>query len=173
MKNIIINTNTIQVFIINTLFIGLILLHHVSCVEKEEFETFEMDGFIVGFNPCTINHQYRIGYVIISNDFSDTIATYSLSPKEFRMPTPVGLNPNRPLYTIPEQEFRYFRGSAYFPEFLYNPYSLIKNYPIKVTYRKASENEYVANRCTFDIFLGDFIRQWLNNQVIVVKASKN
>lgn len=173
MKNLIQIIKNIQIRFLKYVFIVLVFLMQLACVEKEDFETFEMDGFIVGFNPCTINHQYRVGYVIISNDFSDTIATYSLSPKKFTMPAPVGLNPNRPLYTIPEHEFRYFGGSAYFPEFLYYPDSLIKNYPIKVTYRKASENEYVANRCSLEIFLGDFIRQWSNNQVIVVKASKN
>jgi hypothetical protein len=158
---------------LKSLFIGLILLLQVSCGEKEDFEIFEMEGFIVGFDPCTINHNYRVGYVIISNDFSDTIATYSLSPKEFKMPAPVGLNPNRPLYTIPEQEFRYFRDSAYFPEFLDSPDSLIKNYPIKVTYRKALEHEIPIIACQADFNMADFIKQRLFNQVIVLKASKN
>ncbi|GHB39029.1 hypothetical protein [Mongoliitalea daihaiensis] len=173
MKNLIQIIKNIQNRFLKYVFMVLVFLIQLACVEKEDFETFEMDGFIVGFNPCTINHQYRVGYVIISNDFSDTIATYSLSPKKFTMPAPVGLNPNRPLYTIPEHEFRYSGGSAYFPEFLYYPDSLIKNYPIKVTYRKALEHELQINRCRADFNMADFIKQWLFNQVIVVKASKN
>jgi hypothetical protein len=173
MINIIININTIHGFVIKSLFFCLMLLLQFSCIEKEDFELFEMEGFIVGFHPCSVNHSYRIGFVIISNDFSDTIATYSLSPNEFKMPAPVGLNPKRPLYSIPEHEFRYFRESAYFPEFLYYPDSLIINYPIKVTYRKALENERPSQICTTDIIRSDFSRQWVNNHVIVIKASRN
>ncbi len=165
-----IKVNNILGYIKVTLFIGLLLTLQFSCVEKEDFETFELEGFILGFDPCTINHNYRIGYVIISDDFSDTITTYNLSPEEYKMPAPVGLNPNRPLYTIPELEFRNFRGSAYFPEFLFYPDSLVKNYPIKLTYRKAQEHEKPILWCTTDFYMGDFINPWMNNQVIVIHA---
>lgn len=171
MKNIIQIVKNIHHSFLKYVFIGLVFLMPQSCVEKEDFDTFDMEGFIVGFDPCTV--RSKIGYVIISKDFVDTVTTYSLSPSENRMPAPVGLDPNRPLYTIPEQEFRYFRSSAYFPEFLYYPDSLIINYPVRIAYRKALEEERIVNFCSTDINTSDFWRQWGNNQVIVVKAFKN
>jgi len=156
------------------LLIGLLGILSFSCVEKDEnlsddvFETFELEGFLVGFDPCTVT--FLVGYVIISNDFQDTVTTYSLSPPEelYRMPTPVGLDPKSPLFSIPEDQFR---GGGVFPEF-HNPEPLTINYPIKITYRKILEEEKRIFFC--NAFIGrPFGRNWSNNQVIVLKAEKS
>lgn len=172
MKNLINIAKNICTNAINYVVLGLLFLMPLACIENDS-EFFEMEGFIVGFHPCSINHSYRIGYVVISNDFSDTITTFNLSPREFTMPTPVGLNPKKPIFTIPEDNFRYYRGSSYLAEFIDYPDSLIKNYPIKIVYRNAFEHEWPSMICNDDIFPGDFGRQWINNHVVVVRASKN
>ncbi len=149
------------------LFIGIASLLLLACTEKENLELEEVDGFIVGFDPCTISQQYRIGYVIISKDYLDTLITYNLSDRVFTLPASVGLNASKPLYTIPEDRFSGYRDSAYFPELYRN------DYPIKISYRKALDYELNINLCFTDINMGDFGRQIIYNQVIVVKASKN
>jgi len=134
MKNIINNTNTIQGFVMKPLFIGLMLMLQFSCVKREDFETFEMEGSIVGFDYCSFHSNGRVGYVIISNDLADTISTYSLSPERLRLLAPVGLNSKRPLFTIPEKVF-------YQEEFGRSREVLSQNFPIKVTYRRATQED--------------------------------
>jgi hypothetical protein len=149
------------------LFLGITSLLFLACTEKENPELQEAEGYIVGFDPCTINHHYRIGYVIISKDYLDTLVTYNLSDRVFTMPASVELKSSNPLYTIPEDRFSGYRDSAYFPELYRN------DYPIKISYRKALDHELIINLCTADINMGDFSRQMMNNQIIVVKVSRN
>ena len=167
MKNIIINTNTIQGFIMKPLFIGLMLMLQFSCVEREDFETFEMEGSIVGFDYCSFHSNGRVGYVIISNDLADTISTYSLSPERLRLPAPVGLNSNRPIFTIPEEAF-YQEGVVRSLEVL------SKNFPIKVTYRRATQEDkqHFSFLCIGELTTASFSQGvWDEKQVIVLKAS--
>jgi len=168
MKNIIINTNTIQGFIMKPMFIGLMLMLQFSCVEREDFETFEMEGSIVGFDYCSFHSNGRVGYVIISNDLADTISTYSLSPERLRLPAPVGLNSNRQIFTIPEDAF-YQAGLTRTQEVL------LENFPIKVTYRKATQEDKVrfATICLGEIFVSFARGVWDEKQVIVLKALRN
>lgn len=138
----------------------------VSLCENDRDQTEQIDGFIVGFDPCTINHQYRIGYVIISGDLKDTIVTYNLSDINFKMPASVLLELSDTLYTIPEICFANFINSAYFPS------EYQDKFKIKVEYRFAKEKEKVVNWCTHDINQADFWYQFLNNQVIIISAAK-
>lgn len=142
-----------------------LIMFHLSCQEKEEFELLEMEGFIMGFDPCTIRHNYRIGYVIIAADFSDTLVTYNLSDRDFTMPASVGLNSANKLYTIPYNQFEGYMDSGYFP--VPNRY----DYPIKVSYRRAMDHELTVNLCSTDLNMSDFLMQIINNQIIVVRAS--
>lgn len=138
----------------------------VTCNEKENPDSKDLEGFIVGFDPCTIRHSYPIGYVIISKDFKDTVVTYNISDESFKMPSSVFLDAKESLYTIPEANFSNFRSSAYFPE------SIRYNYPVKIRYRSALANEKPSNICLGDINMGDFGTQLINNQIIVLSLSK-
>lgn len=121
-------------------------------------------GYIVGFDPCTINHQYRIGYVIVSNDLSDTLVTYNISDRIYKMPASI-INGTDTLYSIQESFFQNYINSAYFPE------SVRYAFKIRVTYRKADQDETNYNVCTSDINQHDFSYQFEHNQVIIKSAS--
>lgn len=149
------------------LFMGItlfLLIAGVGCKEEKDDNEFKStEGYIVGFDPCTVNHHYRIGYVIVTTDLKDTLLTYNLSDATFKMPASVICNISDTLYKIPEVYFRNFRNSAYFPT------SVSSQLRIKFTYRNAFEKEQVFNMCTTDINQADF-----NNaeQVLIKSATK-
>ena len=149
------------------LLFGLLGILYFSCGEKENGELFEMNGFIAGYDYCSFHSNGRVGYVIISNDHADTIFTYSLSPARLRLPAPVGLIPNRPIFTISQHVFDQ-AGSTRTPEVF------LETFPIKVTYRKATQEEKIMFS---PLCLGIFVRfasgLWGEKQVIVLKASRN
>ena len=150
--------------LIKLLFLcGIIVFMAFSC-EKDDGEPIKtIEGYIVGFDPCTINHHYRIGYVIISTDLKDTLVTYNLSDSIYKMPANVINNVSDTLYKIPESYFQNYWCTAYFPD------SVCYKFKIKVTYRKATRDELNTNWCTHDINDSDF-----NNaiQVIIKSATK-
>ncbi|RPH25544.1 MAG: hypothetical protein EHM93_19925 [Bacteroidales bacterium] len=143
-----------------TLVIGLTTAF--SC-KKDDIDLKQAEGYIVGFDPCTINHHYRIGYVIITADLKDTLITYNLSDNTYKMPASVMCSTSDTIYKIPEGYFSNFRNSAYFPK------SVQYEFKIKLVFTKANENEMVFNVCTHDINQADF-----NNakQVIIKSATK-
>jgi hypothetical protein len=151
--------------ITKTALITLFGLTIMGC-EKDNNNLNFLEGYIVGFDPCTINHHYRIGYVIISTDTKDTLVTYNLSDYVFNMPASVLLNPLDTLYKIPESNFLNYRNSAYFPLDVRYEYKII------VTYIYATEDKRIFNLCTTDINQGDFSYQILHNQVLIKSATK-
>jgi len=137
-----------------------------SKCDKEVIKLKQAEGYIVGFDPCTVNHHYRIGYVIISSDLIDTLITYNLSDATFRMPATIMLNPFDTLYKIPESYFQNYRNSAYLP------IETRFDYKVKVTYTHATEVEKIFHECSADFNQGDFSNQILHNQVIIKSVSK-
>lgn len=135
----------------------LLALMGAGCGKEEENLT-RLDGYIVGFDPCTVNHHYRIGYVIVSTDLKDTLVAYNLSDVTFKIPASVLLQSSDTLYKIPESYFKAGRG-CYFPESARNEFN------IKVTYRFPKEEEKASFICNIDLFL-NFA------QIIVTSASK-
>lgn len=129
-----------------------------GCEKNEDNNLRNLDGYIVGFDPCTVNHHYRIGYVIISTDLKDTLVTYNLSDDIWKMPSSVQLNSSNILYTIPESYFKAERG-YYFPE------SARNEFKIKVTYRYPKEEEKTAFICNIDLFLN-------YKEIIITSATK-
>ena len=123
----------------------LVFLILVGSCSKDDNISTEKRAYIVGFDPCTINHSYKIGYVIITKDLKDTLITYSLSDKQFKMPASILLIPNDTLYKIPEAYFNNYRNSIYFPD------SLRYKYQVDIDYSFAKENEMVFYVCTTDI----------------------
>ncbi len=128
-------------------FIILLLLTTAlffTCSEENNQLTIKK-GYIVGFDPCTINHNYKIGYIIITEDLKDTLITYSLSDAIYKMPARVLFNPNHTLYKIPESYFQNYRNSPFFSE------SLRYEYPIDFSYSIANETEMIFYVCTTEI----------------------
>ena len=152
------------------LFIPLLLFMACGC-EKDNDEPINDDepiksieGYIVGFDPCTINNHYRIGYVIMSTDSNDILLTYNLSDSIYKMPASVMCNISDTLYQIPEYYFQYYRSSGYFPE------AVRYEFKVKATYTKAIGNELVYDiMCPADINISEF-----NDaiQVIIKSATK-
>ncbi|PKQ67920.1 hypothetical protein BZG01_06015 [Labilibaculum manganireducens] len=140
----------------------LFLIIGVGC-EKDDEKSNYAEGYIVGFDPCTINHQYRIGYIFISTDLQDTLVTYNLSDPSYKMPASVLLNPSDTLYKIPESYFQNYRNSAYLPK------AVRYEFKIKITYAYATNEEKKFNLCSTDFNYSDF-----NNakQVIIKSAIK-
>ncbi|HLO61303.1 MAG TPA: hypothetical protein VK179_21305 [Bacteroidales bacterium] len=125
---------------------------------KEEIEV--MNGYIVGFAPCTIYNQYRIGYIIISDNEMDTLEVYNLSDDVFKMPASIITNQSDTLFKIPWTYFENYRSSAYFPN------EARYQFKTRIYYRYAKENEKSIYWCTADVLFTSF------TQIIVVKALK-
>lgn len=140
---------------------GIILFVTYSC-EKDEHPVKYAVGYIVGYDPCTINHQYRIGYVIITKDLKDTLLTYNLSDSIYRMPASVVFNRDT-LYKIPWNFFQNYQVTAYFPDTLYYKFG------VEISYSLAKESEKVYNVCSHEINDSDFIN---TKQVIIKSATK-
>ena len=145
------------------LFSLLIMATLFTNCKKSEADLKYVEGYIVGFDPCTINHHYRLGYVIISSDLNDTLLTYNLSDVRYKMPATVIHNLFDTLYVIPESYFQNYVNSAFFPGFARF------DFPINVKYREATENEKIYLLCSSDINQSD-----LNNaiQIRIFSATK-
>ncbi|WP_445956397.1 hypothetical protein [Yeosuana sp.] len=134
----------------------------ISCEKDDNNSTpsIKNTGYIVGFDPCTINQSYKIGYIIITEDLKDTLVTYNLSDDTYKMPASVLLNPTDTLYKIPESYFQGYRNTPFFPESLRNAY------PINFSYSITKEDEMIFYLCTTDILFLNF------SQVIIKSATK-
>jgi len=131
----------------------------ISGCKKEKEDLYDFDGYIVGFDPCSVIHHYRIGYVIISSDLKDTLLTYSLSDSKYKMPASVLGNSADTLYKIPESYINNGWGGYYF--------QATSRYEFKIIgkYRYAKSDEISFQICS-DFFPPNYKR------VIVTSASK-
>jgi hypothetical protein len=142
---------------ISAIFLLFVLLE-AGCEKKENRNSDEFVGYIAGFDPCSFNHHYKIGYVIISEDLKDTLITYSLSDETFKMPASILSSSHDTLYNIPESDFKNSIGAMF-------PASTRYKFKIKCTIRYPVEGEYTANLCTNDLFL-NYV------QIIITSVSK-
>jgi len=133
MKNILLKT-----------FLIALVLYSISCT-KEDNNLIKNSGYIIGFDPCTINANYRIGYIIVTDDLADTLLTYNLSDTYHKLPATVLLNPLDTLYKLPISNFENYKSSPFFEN------TLRYNYSINFTYSKAIDNELIFNLCTSDV----------------------
>jgi hypothetical protein len=122
----------------------------LSC-KKEDNKLQHAEGYIVGFDPCTIRHHYDIGYVIFTTDLKDTLVTYNF-PKN--------------IFEFPDEYFINYMNSAYFPQ------SARYEFKVKISYTKATGNEKVIHECLTDFNYSDFFEQIVNNQIIIKSATK-
>lgn len=129
----------------NFFFYAIAVFLVYGCSKDDDGKITEKRAYIVGFDPCTINHSYRIGYILITEDLNDTLITYDLSDETFKMPASILLNSSDTLHKIPEVYFENFRESPYFSD------SLRYKYKLNLEYRLASEKETVSYICTTDV----------------------
>lgn len=144
-------------FLTTGVFVLLFALGISGC-KKEKEELYELDGYIVGFDMCSVNHHYQIGYLIISADLEDTLMTYSLSDSKFKMPASILGNSADTLYKIPESYFKNSWGPMFQTSSRYD-------FKIKGKYRYAKDYETPVHLCTDDVML-DF------EKVIIKSATK-
>ncbi len=101
-----------------SILLCLFTIFQISCDDNSINNSNVKKGYIIGFDPCTINHKYKIGYLIVTDDLKDTLLTYSLSDDIYRMPASVFLNKSDILYKIPELYFENYRESPFFNDSL-------------------------------------------------------
>lgn len=128
----------------------LLIFIAIAC-EKPNVKVFQTEGYIVGFDPCTIRHNYDIGYIIFTIDLQDTLVTYNFPDN---------------IYEFPVEYFANYMNSAYIPV------SARYDFKVRFSYTIARENERTIHECLSDFNNGDFSKQILNNQIIIKSASK-
>lgn len=122
------------------LFITITLFFMISGVgcEKEKIAVQRIDGYVIGYDPCTIQQHSRIGYVVVSEDLKDTVMTYNISDVTYKMPASILSQLGDTLYKIPETHFNSF---AYFPA------NTRYDFKVHVVYRYPKENESYSSPC--------------------------
>ena len=106
------------------------------------------EGYIVGFEPCSYQHHYKIGYAIITTNLKDTLMTYNLPDS---------------IYTFPSEYFNNYVNTGYFPS------NARYEFKIKFSCTIAKGDEIIYNLCTTDINRSEFYRAV---QVIMSFVSK-
>ena len=122
------------------LFATIILFFMISGVgcEKEKIAVQRIAGYVIGYDPCTIQQHSRIGYVVVSEDLKDTVMTYNVSDAIYKMPASILSQSGDTLYKISET---YFKSFAYFPT------TTRYDFKVHVTYRYPNENESYNSPC--------------------------
>jgi hypothetical protein len=129
--------------------IVILLCLLLAMCSKHEDENILKEGYIVGFDPCSFQHNYKLGLAIITKDLKDTLMTYNFPDT---------------LFNFPSNYFSNYYNSGYFPS------KARYEFDIKFAYTIADKDQKVYNLCTPDINQADF-----NNatQVIITSVTKN
>jgi hypothetical protein len=130
-----------------TLSLLILCLIFVSC-DKKDTEMKQTDGYIVGFDPCSLVNHYATGFVITSTDKKLMLMTYNLPDS---------------IYRFPLENFQGFENSGYFP------IDVRFSYKIRVTYTIATESEKIYLLCLGYINTSEFNDA---TQVIIKSATK-
>ncbi|WP_276358959.1 hypothetical protein [Daejeonella sp. H1SJ63] len=95
------------------------------------------EAYIIGFDQCTAGKQSfdGKGFVIVTNNFKDTLVTYNLPDS---------------LYKFPPSHFANRQFTFLFPD------SVRSKYKIRFAYKTSDTKEYVYSLCTHDILTADF-----------------
>ncbi len=105
-------------------------------LDKNNNRVKQSEGYIVGFDPCTVRlDYYDKGYVIISTNLGDTLLTYNF--------------PDR-VFDFPAEYFANYMNSGYFPEFARYEFK------VQVTYYIAEENQKIYLLCPTDYNQSEF-----------------
>ncbi len=132
-----------------------------SCNKEDNEPIKNSVGYIVGFDPPSVQCYPRIGYLFISENLKDTMLTYNVSDDTKKMPANILLNSNDTIYQIPEVCFQNYKSSPYFP------ISERYKYKVEISYSLTKETGMENYICTNDIL-------WLNYKNInVISIKKN
>lgn len=118
------------------------------CKRDNDTIVFYKEGYVVGFDQCSYQHNYDLGFAIITKNLSDTLMSYNFPDTVF---------------TFPEMYFQNYVNSGYFPN------SARFEFKIKFSYKIATKEELVFNLCTTDINASDFTK---SVQVILMSVEK-
>ena len=118
----------------------------MSC-EKNDNKTIHAEGYIVGFNPCSLKNQYATGYVIITQDLKDTLMAFNFPDT---------------IYKFPLVFFQDYENTGYFPS------NVRFEYKIRITYTIATESEKIYPFCFANINQSEFYK---TTQVIIKTVS--
>jgi hypothetical protein len=118
------------------------------CKRDRETNVFYKEGYVVGFDQCSYQHNYNLGFAIITKDLSDTLMCYNFPDGIFR---------------FPEAYFQNYINSGFFPS------SARYEFKIKFSYTVATKEELIFNLCTTDINASDFTK---SIQVILLSVEK-
>ena len=126
-----------------------VLLFVDSCKKEMMWDS----AYIVGFNPCTATYSdlHNKGYILITIDSRDTVATYNL-PKD--------------LFDFPISYFSNFESNCLFPD------SARFIYRIRIKYSITPEKEKTVTECSSDIFLGIYYQYVKFRQITLHSARK-
>ncbi len=110
------------------------------------------EGYIIGFDQCTAGKQSfdGKGFVIVTNNFKDTLVTYNL--------------PNS-LYQFPPSHFANRKLSFLFPD------SVRSKYKIRFAYRITDTSKFIYSLCTHDILEADYGR-FVKGQIEILCTRK-
>ncbi len=115
----------------------------------ENFVTGE--AFVIGFDPCRANPAIgkSAGYLIATPSQGDTAMTYNLPDS---------------LYEFPKEYFAYYRFRHFFPD------SAQDDFPLKLRYRFAGEEEKEWSLCRGDIITPNL--EYVKEQIIIICVTK-
>ncbi|MDR3651786.1 MAG: hypothetical protein P4L34_02300 [Paludibacter sp.] len=142
------------------LFVGVImffLFGDMGCVD-EKIAIQRMDGYIIGYDPCTRQQHSKIGYIIVSVNLNDTVITYNISDATYKMPASILSQIGDTLYRIPEN---YFESFTYFPTITRN------DFKVHITYRYPKQNESYSSPC-----LALYLSGQPHREIITVSITK-
>jgi hypothetical protein len=144
-----------------TVLFGVIILIFMSgsagC-EKDKVGIKQLDGYIVGFDPCTIHQGFRIGYIIVSADLKDTVMTYNISDVTYKMPASILSLSGNVLYTIPESDFK---------NVVFFPVTARYDFKVHISYRYPNTNESYSSPC-----LALYLSGSLYKEIVVASIAK-
>ncbi len=134
-------------FILCSLFLFFIM----GCDNDDEPTTITSEGYVVGFDPCaTTGAPYEMGEGLLIWTEHDSLLTYNF-PKDI-------FNFSNELFTS--------RITSY-----YFPLNHFDEYKIRVTYRRAREEEKLGGSflCQAIINLGGF-KKYIDNEMIILQV---
>jgi hypothetical protein len=127
------NAKTILVATIGLFF----MICGIGC-EEEKTAVRRIDGYVIGYDPCTIQQHSRVGYILVSEDLKDTVMTYNIADAAYKIPASILSQSGDTLYKIPE---------SYFKQFTYFPTTARYDFKVHISYRYPNVNETYSSPC--------------------------
>ena len=129
--------------------ISTLLVLILSCKKEVMWDS----AYVVGFDPCTGAYPDSLnkGYILITIDSKDTVATYNLQ---------------NDIFDFPESYFANYKSNCLFPD------SMRYNFRVRIKYSFTEEKNKVASFCFADIYQGIFYQYTNNRQITLHSARK-